>query len=403
MNKKKILKISIDKNTFYDIEGTLDLDSRVLDFIISINIFNDAFKFQANELFLHPERINENKVIYVVDENETYYSCFNCIFGFKYNDPLQIYSSPIDFIIENAISDTNNINVDKIIFKTSLPRKYSLYILNMHIKYTRTKDIFINKSFDNDKMIIEYSITSNKKTEYNKLSAIMYSLLELSFLCLGDIPKIEKVSVYSENAMNYYFACAPKYIQRANIYSSSTNGVLACIEPGTISSNLVKYFIKFRKNTKILFDLLMIHMNGDGYLEMTNSMLVQLLEGFYKTNNPGTNKELREILDFYYIQNPVIKTLLVRRDLKNAGDVHNTPIFLLKAKEHRHYLSHLNMNESKKVFFQLENNYAYWKLCHGLRIYIMQIISLPINFDEYDKFKNSVERWAKDHRLRYKK
>lgn len=403
MNSKKIIKISIDRNKLINVNGSLDLINRVLEIFIDFDKFEDAFNFPAKELFLHPEKINENKVVYVVDENGIYYSCFNCIFGFNYNNPLRIYSSPIDFIMENILSDTNNIDTNKITFKTSLPKKYSLYIGKMSFKYTKTKEIIIDKYIDNDKLIIEYSIKSNTKVPYNNLSRIIYSLLEVSFLCLGDVPRIERVSIYNEIEMIYYFESAPKYIQRANIYRSTTNGVLSYVESKTISATLIKRFIKFRKDTKILFDLLMIHMNGDGYLEITNSMLVQLLEGFYKTINSGTNKELWEILDFYYIQNPIIKTLLVSRDLKTAGDVHNTPIFLLKAKEHRHYLSHLNMNESKKVFFQLENNYAYWKLCHGLRIYIMQIISLPINFEEYDKFKNSVETWAKEHRLRYKK
>ena len=144
-------------------------------------------------------------------------------------------------------------------------------------------------------------------------------------------------------------------------------------------------------------------MNGDGYLEITNSMLVQLLEGFFKTINPGTNKNLREILGDYFISNQEINSLLVKRDLKDGGDIHHTPIFLLKAKEHRHYLSHLNMNGPKKVFYQLENIYANWKLCLCLRIYIMQYLSIHINNTEFNKTKYSIEEWAKNHHLRYKK
>lgn len=398
-----ITKISIDKQKFYDIDGTLDLDNRVIDFNLSFDKFEDVFGFKARELFLHPERINENRVIYVCDDNGIYYSCFNCIFGFKYSDPLHIYSAPIDFIIENMLTDTKDVDINKLTLKTSFPKKYVAYIADMDFKYSKNKKVSIKKSFDNEKLIINYTIESDEKVKYEKLSTIVYSVLELTFLLLGDIPKIEEVSMMNDSEIKLYFENAQKYIQRNNIYRSSSNGILGYLENKKINGKVIKKFLRFRKDTKILFDLLMIHINGDGYLEMTNSMLVQLLEGFYKTMNPGINKDLREILNEYFISNSEIATLMVKRDLKDGGDFHHTPIFLLKAKEHRHYLSHLNMNESKKVFYQLENIYANWKLCLCLRIYIMQYLSIDVDEMEFDKTKSSIEKWARSHHLRYKK
>lgn len=403
MQEKIIRKISVDKQTFFDVEGLLDLSTRTLKLNIPLLSFENIFDFKPRDLFLHPEKINMYKIIYVCDNNKIFYTCFNCIFGFKYTDPINIYSAPIDCIFENTMADTNNIDINKLSFVTTLPRKFSSYIANIDFKYTKSKSISIGTSLDNDKVIINYSAISLKKIKYNKLSEILYSLLELTFLYLGDIPKIENIIVYDEENINIYIESAPKYIQRKNIYNSSSNGILSYLDANYISSKLLRDFISFRKKTKILYDMLMINMNGNGYLEITNSMLVQLLEGLYKTINPSNNKKLREILNFYYMQNPTIKTLLVKRDLKDAGDIHHTPIFLLKAKEHRHYLSHLNMNQSKKVFFKLENNYAYWKLCHCIRIYIMQLLGIPINIKEFNNTKNSIEKWAKDHHLRYKK
>ena len=220
---------------------------------------------------------------------------------------------------------------------------------------------------------------------------------------LGDIPNIYVIKMCNDKEIFRYIENAPKYIQRKNIYTSSNNGILSYGDSTNITSSILKKFIKFRKQTKILFDMLMINMNGDGYIEITNSMLVQLLEGLYKTINQINKIELKDVLNYYYVKNTTISSLLVKRDLKDAGDSLHTPIFLLKAKEHRNYLSHLNMNQQKKVFFQLENNYAYWKLNLAIRIYILQFLSITINQEEFNKMKESIERWAKDHHLRYKK
>lgn len=402
MNKK--IQISFDKEIYYEVDGNIDKESRVLKFVLPFENFKEVYKFNPGELFLDPEKINCYKNIYVIDENGTEYSCLNCILGYdRYEDPLMIYSAPIDYVMENIISDTKKIDIDNMIITTSMPKKYMPYIANLEFKYKRFKNICINRYIDNNKVIIEYSISSSKKVKYSDLSDILYSLMELTFLYLGDIPKIEKICAHADKDVNVYFANAPKYMQRSNIYKSAKNGILAFVEPKCINKNVLDSFTKFRKNTKILFDLLMIHMNGDGYLEITNSMLIQLLEGMYKTNNPGSKKELWEILEYYFKNNTVIKTLLVRRDKVNAGDQHNTSIFLYKAKEHRNYLSHLNMNEPKKVFYEIENNYAYWKLCLALRIYIIQSINVDINQDGFKEIKTSIESWAKKRRFKYKK
>lgn len=399
-----IKKLSIDKYSFFDIDGILDIQKRTINLNIPFTEFESIFKFKPGELFLNPDKINKFKTIYVCDDKNNKYSCLNCIFGFKYNEPINIYSAPIDLIIENKISETENIHIDKLVFTTSFPKKYSLYINNFSFKYTKSKQISTKKYVENDKVFIDYTIVVSKSTEYDKLSSILYSLIELTFLFLGDIPKIEKIKMYNnDDEFILYSESAPKYMQRKNIFRSSNNGILAYFDSNIISPSLLKTFIKFRNQTKILFDMLMINMNGDGYIEITNSMLVQLLEGLYKTINQINKKELRDILDFYYLKNPTINSLLEKRDLKDAGDSLHTPIFLLKAKEQRHYLSHLNMNQQKKVFYQLENNYAYWKLNLAIRIYIMQNLDVTINQEEFDKMKASIERWAKDHHLRYKK
>ena len=403
MQKRNITikRISIDGVNFFDIEGNLDLSSRILNLNVPFSLFKEIFKFKPGELL--NGKMNMYNTIFACDDNRIKYSCFNCIFGFKYTDPINLYTAPIDCILENKLSDNENIYINKLTFITSFPKKFGMYIASFKFKYTNSKQICIKKTYDNNDVIIEYSIISDKPTKFNSLSNILYAVLELTFLLLGDIPNINKIILFDNEEIVRHIENAPKYTQRKNIYRSSSNGILSFFNLNSISSNPLKQYIKFRKQTKILFDLLMININNDGYIEITNSMLVQLLEGLYKTINNVNEKELRLILEFYFIKNPLTNTLLTKRDLKDAGDVNHTPIFLLKAKEHRNYLSHLNMNQEKKVFYQLENNYAFWKLSLATRIYIMQTLNMPINQEEFNKMKDSIEKWAKNNNLRYKK
>ena len=403
MNSRKITRISVDKENFFDVTGSFDVESRIINLIISFDVLKSVFNLNCAELVMNPEKLNTNKVVYLCDENGMYYSCFNCIFGFKLKEELKIYTAPIEYILENVLTDERNVETNKLVFRTSMPKKFSLYISNVDFKYDKDIEISIKRLFDNDKVIIDYTVSSSKKYKYDKLSNIIYTILEMTFLYLGDIPRVDQISIFNEKKIVLYIENAPKYIQRKGIYRSSTNGILSYIEPQSISKKQIKAFKKLRKQTKIIFDLLMTNMNGDSYVEIKNSMLVQLLEGLFKTMNPGVKMDLWQILEFYFLQNSVISTLLVKRDLKLAGDQHNTPIFLFKSKEHRHYLSHLNMNEEKNVFYQLENIYANWKLSHCIRIYIMQLIGVTINNDEFEKTKTSIEKWAKDHKFRYKK
>lgn len=190
------------------------------------------------------------------------------------------------------ITDEKNVETNKLVFRTSMPKKFSLYISNVGFKYDKDIEIGIKRLFDNDKVIIEYAVSSSKKYKYDKLSNILYTILEMTFLYLGDIPSIDQISIFNEKEIVLYMENAPNYIQRKSIYRSSTNGILSYIEPKSISKKQIKTFKKLRKQAKIIFDLLMTNMNGDFYVEIKNSMLVQLLEGLYKTMNPGAKMDL---------------------------------------------------------------------------------------------------------------
>lgn len=59
----------------------------------------------------------------------------------------------------------------------------------------------------------------------------------MTFLYLGDIPRVDQISIFNEKEIVLYIENAPKYIQRKGIYRSSTNGILSYIEPQSISKN----------------------------------------------------------------------------------------------------------------------------------------------------------------------
>ena len=43
-------------------------------------------------------------------------------------DELKIYTAPIENILENVITDERNVETNKLVFRTSMPKNFSLYI-----------------------------------------------------------------------------------------------------------------------------------------------------------------------------------------------------------------------------------------------------------------------------------
>ena len=64
--------------------------------------------------------------------------------------------------------------------------------------------------------------------------------------------------------------------------------------------------------------MLLININSDGYKEIKNCNLVQIMEGLYKTLKGDNN--LNDILEFYFISTAPIKKLLSRRDKRIVKD-----------------------------------------------------------------------------------
>lgn len=393
----KTSKISIDKSNYYDINCYLDLENLSLQFNLSLEEYFTIFK----QSFLQPiSMIN----VFLIDENGINYSCLGCIFSYNTKSSVVHFkTTSINFILKNYIGDEKNILTDKIIFETSYPKHYlyNCYINEFNIKYTSQKVIKINKKIDNlnNKFVLIFTVESKVKTKREKLDDLLYTMIEIVYLIFGCVPKLERYKFYFDGGeVTFYQKTVDKYYQ--NLKSGSNDNALSIINSNILTADLIKKFIKFRKKTSILYDIFMISQNGIAYKEINNSLLIQLIEGTYKTLNNDNKKELWQILEFYFLNDNTIKQILNKKDLQNANDFHNTSIFLLKAKEHRNYLSHLNMNEKKNTFQLLENNYAEFKLTLCLRIIYMKYLNITIEQEKLDKLIDSVNKWGERHKIK---
>lgn len=391
-----ISKISIDKVNYIDISGYLDLENMHFQTEISFDKYNLLSNGRTKETMIKTN-------LYLLDCDGVYYSCVGCISSLKFNennDKIFIKTKSINLIFENYLGEEKDILTNKIVFETSYPRDYlyGCYVNDFKIKYSSNKIITINKSFNEEKINLLFTVEYKKITKREKLDDVLYSILEIFYLIFGCIPKLEKYVFYISNTkVIIYQKLADKYLQ--NLKSGSNDYALSIIDKTVLTPRLIKDFQKFRKKTKILYDIFMTCQNGNNYIEIDNSMLVQLIEGTYKTLNKKSAK-LWKILEYYFINNQGTNSILNNKDLKKKNDEHNTPVFLYKAKQHRHYLSHLNMNENKDVFVRLENNYARFKLILCLRLIYMQYLDINCEEEKLDRLIDSINKWGKRNKIK---
>ncbi len=406
-----IKKISFDNIYYIGINAKLDKDNRVLYLNLNDEEFKKVFNCYYEELKDNFHILNKYKKCYIIDENDVFYSCFGCIWGFSRQDffsNIKIYTAPIDIILENKITNEklDDIKVTGIALKTSYPlyTDFKFHIANFNMNYDKEKRIFVSKTKGDDKYYINLSIKSKKLFKFKTLSKIIYSVLEMFFLILGDIPQLEMITLCDDDSeFILYRELVDKYHQRKRL--NPKNEIIGDITPTTINSKTIREFIQFRNNTNIIFDMLMIDMNSNGYLEIKNSSLLQLLEGLSKTIGPIKDENFRKILAFYFKSNKSTNFILSRRDKKetNVGNSADTDyVFIIKGTGHRNYLSHLDVNTRREVFVKIENNYAYWKLSLCARLYILDYLGIIIDKKLVKQLLHSIDKWAIDKHFRYK-
>ena len=416
MSNLKIKKLSINKINFFYIDGVLDLKSRKLKFQFPVELINylDGMKKKSNIETNIMENFWKNvfninnllKTVYIIDENEVKYSCINCKYSYKVSSVINVCSISIDYIIENAFMQLENIKINQLLFKMYYLKSSIHYfdIEKYSFDYTKTKKIFIEPYVDNEyrNLNINLKIESKINSKYRELSKILYAILELFSLLFGETPTIKQILLNDDIILHLDIVVKykPYEVKRLDKF------VIGNVTINTINKNIINKFLKFRRETKVIYDLFLINLNSDEYFETKNCKLIQIMEGMYKTlKKIPENKKifLYDILLFYFNYSKATKKILSRRDKRKISVKKNndTQIFLYKARNHRNYLSHLNLTQDKNVFIKHENPYAFWKLSLCIRLFILEILGINYNIDNVEKYVKKVNNWAVINKLRF--
>ncbi len=396
----EINKISIDSTNFFEVEGTLDIKNKNVIIDISFEQLNKIFGIDVKELLFGSDKvIDKTKNIYVLDKSGKKYSCIGCIFSYNAKERIVLSSVAIDLILENTFSDSIDMMTKRITFKTYYLGHsiHSAYIKGYDFKYNSNNKVIINKYTD-ENIHIDITVENKRMTNYFRMSEIVYSIIEFIKLIFGDIPYIDEIIIETDGeVIKPHFTIVDKYMTK----NKKRNGkeIVGCITPEVLNRKTLKAFQKFRKDTKIIYDLFMINTNENGYKEMQNCNLVQIMEGFYNTLIKPDEK-LRNIIE-YYFSNKTSRKLLTKRDKRRIKTKENTQIFIYKAVNHRHYLSHLNVTENKNVFYKLENIYAYWKISMCIRIFILEYLKINYDKKRIPMYTKEIEDWARKNKLRF--
>lgn len=395
MFDKRIIKVSSDCSSFIDIDGLLNIENKSFSFVLSIEEYISLFKSD-------PIKGIDPTNLYFLDENNIQYTCFNCIIGFNMFSNINITCSSIDVILENIFSPVENVLVDEIVFQTSFPKSNPLicYIENINFDYSDSINIDIKKDISKEYNRLIISASSKTKIPYRDLDNYAFYTLELLFLLFGCMPKLENFSVkIDSNTIGIHFNLVDKYQQ--NLKNGSTTACLIDIKKDIFTKELLEKFIQFRNDTLILYDIFMINVNSSNYVEIKNSMYVQLLEGTYRTIISSSDRPLWKILNYYFKDSPITNMLLNSYDLQDSKNEYHTPIFLHKSENHRNYLSHLNVTEQKNIFYKHENNYAQMKFILCLRLTYINFLGLAPDKDKLDKILDSIKTWYIDQHLNF--
>lgn len=398
-------QFSTDSKVFYDLKGYFNPQKKELSFELNIEQFFKILNVTIAEALFDTDKISKIlKNIYIETNDGKIFSCINCIFSFNISSDMSKKESfklvSSDVIVENEFSEKFDIYTKKVVFKTKYLGKsrHRGYIKNIKFKYDSNKNIELNIYTEED-TIIEISVSSTRNHNYNKLSKIIYTILEMITLIIGDMPIIDEVYCYiDDKKSNIYFTVVDKY--NPEYKKKNCTDVLGYINEETINKKTMNDFIDFRKKTKIIYDLFLININRPSYKEIINCNFVQIIEGLYKSLI-NTKDNLVDELRYFYYRTRNSKKILSVRDKRKIKSKEQTEIFIYKAKNQRNYLSHLNSNEKKNVFYELENIYAYWKLSLAIRLFILDYLNIKYDNNLLKNYIDKVNQWAQENKLRY--
>ena len=120
MSEIEIKRISLDKNTFFEVEGKLDLNNRKITFVIPFDKIKDIFETNVCGLYFDFDIVSKKtKYVYIEDNFGKYYSCIECIFSINTKENVSFSSVSINLILENILTNNvDDIKIKEVCFKT---------------------------------------------------------------------------------------------------------------------------------------------------------------------------------------------------------------------------------------------------------------------------------------------
>lgn len=376
-----ITKVINEDEEEFDIKWTLNLEKRIIqESDISYSLVKKIFKIKDIR------DIKEANLVLYSSDNKEYY-CYNCIFGFKICPDFSIYTVSIDYILSNSNTSLDTLKVKEYEMILELPKEINLSYIDEKIgfKYNKFIEILIKREYKEKTKIITLNIISSKLMYARNLSNIGYNIYELFIIYFGIGIKIISRGYYQydSNYIEELSNIANKYY--CGIENNVKSGIFIKINKKSINRDVLKKFEDFKRKTYLLNDVYLTITNTDTYKEIKINMMIQCIEGFYRSIT-GSKEELYVILENVFLKNNFYNKILSNKDKRRIKvDSRNETIFLFKAKNHRNYFSHLNENKRKILFNDLQLNYAYWKIVIAYRLMLIKYLNVQYDKELLDK------------------
>ncbi len=399
LNYIEVIKVKKNTGEELDINLKLDLERRnILSSDISIDDFNKLFNVKHR--FDYSDIQPQNLILYSIDSK---YYCHNCIFGFYIheNAMISIYANSIDYILENGDEKKEDILSYQVIVELELPNNYYYIknIISFSFKYNTMTKVEIERVINKENIMLSIIVTNKRNVKGKKLMDIAFIIYELIIMCCGTGMKfISRKYINNNNEILFYSSIVNKY-SYAN-KSGMQSKIIIPLNNQFINSQIIKKWLELKGKTALLIDIYFSIINSDNYNEVKINMLIQCIEGFYKSCI-NDSLELWEILEEAFLKNKQTSFILSPTDKRKIKvGKRKECIFLFKAKNHRNYFSHLNNQKKKNLFEKKQMNYAFWKINLCFRALILDYMGLIIDKELNTHIIGEIEKFKIKHKIR---
>lgn len=398
----KIIKIKKEDGKELNVNWILDLSNRCIKkSTIDKKVFLELFDLKSS--FSFSDISDLNLILY--SDNCLYY-CNNCIFGFNIdmNGEFSIFCNSIDYIISNTSNNYKQLKIQQYEINFELPQCIKNNYIDFDIKFDYSKNIKVNlKKVYRHKLpcLLVLTITCRKEVYADTLDDIAYKIYELLMIYFGvglnitnRILKVDDIKMY------FYASIVDKYSFGVKNSVSFSNFVM--IDKFSLNKDIIKKYENFVKETSILKDIYLTIINSDTYREIKINMTLQCIEGFYRCIYDKKRKlSYKQILEIVFLKNNYCKKVLSNLDKRIITiNGENENIFLYKARNHRNYFSHLNINERKNMFEKMQINYAYWKIILVYRLLLIQYLDVKYDKELLNEIIMDIDNYKKKNKIR---